>query len=140
MIWNKIEKFSTVCKRSKLTYECMAAWLLEPDKNPTAVEGLGSEPDNLVITWKVSYVWNLQFSSVYLEWKEKLFFYLFFNWKFSLQCCIGFCHITTRISHSYTYIPCLMILLPLPIPESFLKIISVLKIPFHPFWGLFIYL
>ncbi|XP_043319012.1 neuronal cell adhesion molecule isoform X16 [Cervus canadensis] len=24
----------------------------EPDKNPTAVEGLGSEPDNLVITWK----------------------------------------------------------------------------------------
>ncbi|XP_069852322.1 neuronal cell adhesion molecule isoform X20 [Dipodomys merriami] len=24
----------------------------EPDKNPTEVEGLGSEPDNLVITWK----------------------------------------------------------------------------------------
>ncbi|XP_066898949.1 neuronal cell adhesion molecule isoform X3 [Kogia breviceps] len=24
----------------------------EPDKNPTAVEGLGSEPDNLVITWQ----------------------------------------------------------------------------------------
>ncbi|XP_006882701.1 PREDICTED: neuronal cell adhesion molecule isoform X3 [Elephantulus edwardii] len=24
----------------------------EPDKNPTNVEGLGSEPDNLVITWK----------------------------------------------------------------------------------------
>ncbi|XP_054975134.1 neuronal cell adhesion molecule isoform X23 [Sorex araneus] len=24
----------------------------EPDKNPTSVEGLGSEPDNLVITWK----------------------------------------------------------------------------------------
>ncbi|XP_055974663.1 neuronal cell adhesion molecule isoform X25 [Sorex fumeus] len=24
----------------------------EPDKNPTFVEGLGSEPDNLVITWK----------------------------------------------------------------------------------------
>ncbi|KAG8508492.1 Neuronal cell adhesion molecule [Galemys pyrenaicus] len=24
----------------------------EPDKNPTAIEGLGSEPDNLVITWK----------------------------------------------------------------------------------------
>ncbi|XP_020042508.1 neuronal cell adhesion molecule isoform X23 [Castor canadensis] len=24
----------------------------EPEKNPTAVEGLGSEPDNLVITWK----------------------------------------------------------------------------------------
>ncbi|XP_040858174.1 neuronal cell adhesion molecule isoform X27 [Ochotona curzoniae] len=24
----------------------------EPDNNPTAVEGLGSEPDNLVITWK----------------------------------------------------------------------------------------
>ncbi|XP_012879485.1 PREDICTED: neuronal cell adhesion molecule isoform X11 [Dipodomys ordii] len=24
----------------------------EPDKNPTDVEGLGSEPDNLVITWK----------------------------------------------------------------------------------------
>ncbi|XP_053464877.1 neuronal cell adhesion molecule isoform X9 [Nycticebus coucang] len=24
----------------------------EPDKNPTAVEGLGTEPDNLVITWK----------------------------------------------------------------------------------------
>lgn len=24
----------------------------EPDKNPTAVEGLGSEPDNLVIMWK----------------------------------------------------------------------------------------
>ncbi|KAM5204402.1 neuronal cell adhesion molecule isoform 12-T24 [Hipposideros larvatus] len=24
----------------------------EPDKNPTTVEGLGSEPDNLVITWK----------------------------------------------------------------------------------------
>ncbi|XP_069318554.1 neuronal cell adhesion molecule isoform X24 [Eulemur rufifrons] len=24
----------------------------EPDKNPMAVEGLGSEPDNLVITWK----------------------------------------------------------------------------------------
>ncbi|XP_038192131.1 neuronal cell adhesion molecule isoform X32 [Arvicola amphibius] len=24
----------------------------EPDQNPTAVEGLGTEPDNLVITWK----------------------------------------------------------------------------------------
>nr|XP_003469829.1 neuronal cell adhesion molecule isoform X13 [Cavia porcellus] len=30
-------------------YQTKAA---EPDKNPTAVEGLGSEPDNLVITWK----------------------------------------------------------------------------------------
>ncbi|XP_013366016.1 PREDICTED: neuronal cell adhesion molecule isoform X23 [Chinchilla lanigera] len=30
-------------------YQTKAA---EPDKNPTSVEGLGSEPDNLVITWK----------------------------------------------------------------------------------------
>lgn len=28
---------------------------LEPDQNPMAVEGLGTEPDNLVITWKVSH-------------------------------------------------------------------------------------
>lgn len=33
---------------------CGAASFLEPDQNPTAVEGLGTEPDNLVITWKVS--------------------------------------------------------------------------------------
>ncbi|XP_019481593.1 PREDICTED: neuronal cell adhesion molecule [Hipposideros armiger] len=34
----------------------------EPDKNPTTVEGLGSEPDNLVITWKI-YYWKTQSSS-----------------------------------------------------------------------------
>ena len=32
-----------------------------------------------------------------------MFFYLFFNWKFSLQCCIGFCH-TMQTSRNYTYI------------------------------------
>ena len=33
------------------------------------------------------------------------FFNLFFNWdKIALQCCVGFCHTTTHISHKYTYI------------------------------------
>lgn len=27
---------------------------LDPDENPSNVQGIGSEPDNLVITWEVS--------------------------------------------------------------------------------------
>lgn len=42
------------CRRAS-AYSCVVGSFLEPDQNPTAVEGLGTEPDNLVITWKVSH-------------------------------------------------------------------------------------
>ena len=43
------------------------------------------------------------------------FFLYFFNWrKLTLQCWVGFCHTTMRISHNYTYIPSLLSLPPLP--------------------------
>lgn len=33
-------------------------------------------------------------------------FFFFFNWRMTaLQCCVTFCHTTTRINHNYTYIP-----------------------------------
>ena len=36
-----------------------------------------------------------------------------FNWRvIALQCCVGFCHISTWISHWYTYVLCLLNLLP----------------------------
>ena len=42
-----------------------------------------------------------------------------FNWrKIALQCCVGFCHMTTRVSHNYTYIPSLWSLPPLPSAHS----------------------
>uniref|UniRef100_H0WNF2 Neuronal cell adhesion molecule n=1 Tax=Otolemur garnettii TaxID=30611 RepID=H0WNF2_OTOGA len=47
----KLSPFFHSLQKTK-AYTCVAALLLEPDKNPTAVEGLGTEPDNLVITWK----------------------------------------------------------------------------------------
>ena len=40
-----------------------------------------------------------------------------FNWrKIALQCCVGFCHTTMRISHNYTSIPFLQSLSPFPPP------------------------
>ena len=51
-------------------------------------------------------------------WAQAQFcFVLFFNWKIiALQCCAGFCHTTTRISHNYIliYIPSLTSLSPTP--------------------------
>ena len=41
------------------------------------------------------------------------FCFCFFNWrKIALQCFVGFCHTTMWISHKYTYVPCLLNLLP----------------------------
>ena len=37
---------------------------------------------------------------------------------FALQCCVGFCHTATRISHKYTYIPFLLNLPPTPLHFS----------------------
>ena len=38
----------------------------------------------------------------------------FFNWrKIALQCCVGFCRLTTWISHNYTYVLSFLSLLPL---------------------------
>ena len=46
-------------------------------------------------------------------------FNLFFNLrKIALQCCDGFCHTTTQISHNYTYITSLLSLLLLPPSHS----------------------
>ena len=53
--------------------------------------------------------WYLDFSSTGLI--LGFFLNLFFNWrKIALQCCVGFCH-TMQISHNYTYIPSLLIIL-----------------------------
>ena len=41
-----------------------------------------------------------------------------FNWRVAaLQCCIGFCHTTTCISHKYAYIPSFLSLPPTPTPS-----------------------
>ena len=46
------------------------------------------------------------------------FFKLFFNWrKTALQCCIGFCHTTTQISHNYAYITSVLSLPPFLSPH-----------------------
>ena len=51
-------------------------------------------------------------------------FNLFFNLrKIALQCCDGFCHTTTQISHNYTYITSLLSLLLLP-PLPLLQVIT----------------
>ena len=48
-------------------------------------------------------------------------FFFFFNWRIiALQCCTGFCHTTTLISHRYTYTLSLLKLPPTP------------TLPFHP--------
>ena len=40
---------------------------------------------------------------------------LFFNWRIiALQCCDGFCHTTTQVSHNYMHIPSLLSLPPTP--------------------------
>lgn len=42
--------------------------------------------------------------------------YFIFNWNIiPLQCCIGFCHISTRVSHRYTHIASLLRLPPTPL-------------------------
>lgn len=33
---------------------CVNILFSDPDENPSNVQGIGSEPDNLVITWEVS--------------------------------------------------------------------------------------
>ena len=46
--------------------------------------------------------------------------YLFFNWRIiTLQNCIGFCHISVWINHSYTHVPFLLNLPPTshPVPH-----------------------
>ena len=41
------------------------------------------------------------------------FFKFIFNWRITaLQCCVGFCHMTTWISHQYTYVPSFLNLPP----------------------------
>ena len=61
-----------------------------------------SNNDILYVTGKYShyYVITLFF---------KLFFKIYFNWRIiALQCCLGFCHTTTWISHKYTCLPSLL--------------------------------
>ena len=48
----------------------------------------------------------------------KVYFFAFiFSWgETALQCCVGFCHTTTQISHNYTVITSLLRLPPIPLP------------------------
>lgn len=39
---------------SSYSCSCVNILFLDPDENPSNVQGIGSEPDNLVITWEVS--------------------------------------------------------------------------------------
>ena len=49
----------------------------------------------------------------------RLFFKYIFNWKIiALQCCVGFFHTATRISHKHTYIS------PTPYPISPLEVVT----------------
>ena len=47
------------------------------------------------------------------HWATRWFSKCIFNWRIiALQCCAGFCHTSTWISHRYTYVPSLLNLLP----------------------------
>ena len=39
------------------------------------------------------------------QWELWILFYFIFNWRvIVLQCCVGFCHTTTWVSHKHTYV------------------------------------
>ena len=48
--------------------------------------------------------------------KKKQLYIVLIEFLKILQCCVGFCHITTQISHNYIHAPSLLSLLPSPIP------------------------
>ena len=60
-------------------------------------------------------------------------FNLLFNWRITaLQYCVGFCHISTWSSHSYTYVPSLLNLPPIPshsIPSLFVVTKQPVEVP-----------
>ena len=62
-----------------------------------------------------------------VELKDLLFI---FNWRLiALQYCVGFCHTSTWISHSYTYVPSLL---------KFPPIFPTRTYSFHPNWALLV--
>ena len=66
-----------------------------------------------------------------VELKDLLFI---FNWRvIALQYCVGFCHTSTRISHSYTYVPSILTLPPIshPLPPPQLSQSSGLSFLSH---------
>ena len=64
--------------------------------------------------WSFHQPWTPREKSMKWTWShfsdKDFFFNLFiFNWRIiALQCCVGFCHTSTWISHRYTYIPSLL--------------------------------
>ena len=81
---------------------------------------------NEVWSWSVFIYFYLKKKSTFSftqKYIVKVFPYLFFcikklfifNWRIiALQYCVGFCHISTWISHSYTYVRSLLNLPPTP--------------------------
>ena len=60
------------------------------------------------------------FQAGILEWGCHFLLRFIFHWKITgLRCCVGFCHISTWISHRYTCVPSLLNLPPTshPIPS-----------------------
>ena len=67
--------------------------------------------ENLPPPWWPTNIWNSFFFFNFIFLKNV------FKWrKIALQCCVGFCHTTTQISHNHTCIPSILRLPPLPPP------------------------
>ena len=65
---------------------------------------------------------EVSLSSLHFKLETWVFFFFslfIFSWRIvALQCCVGFCHTSTWISHRYTYIPSLLSLSSTPSQPS----------------------
>ena len=110
-------------KRRVLTWENGRSWGLQswkPHASFKIARKASRKSPHLGVKaklWKLEYkasgreVYKCGHSEVEVEMSDCLcrgfqtFFNLIFNWeRIALQCCVGFYHTTTQISHNYTYI------------------------------------
>ena len=79
-------------------------------------------------TWERLAFWFWQ-ETVFLEIQEILndveyYFSMSFNcWIIALQCCVGFCHTLTWVSHKYTHVPSFLDFTPTSYPSPPLQVV-----------------